>query len=397
MTFKPADRLADVPMSKTRIIVGKCADLRASGVDVTALTLGEPDFDTPQHIKDACKKAIDDGFTKYAEVNGILPLREAICDKLKRENNLEYSTDEISVTTGVAQGMFAVLLSFLNPGDEILVPDPVYLTYTSIPPIAGAVTKSYRLLEENDFQVDIRELESLITDKTKMMVIVSPSNPTGGILKKDNLEKIAEVAKKHNLLILSDEIYERLTYGEPGECISIATLPGMKERTVILNGLSKSMAMTGWRLGYIAAPAELLEPINKIAFYMTAGSTSFVQYAAVDAFRNEDGSVEKMRQIFKERRDYLVKEINQLENFSCAMPQGAFYVFMNIRKTGMTSEAFCDYALEKYRLAIVPGDAFGRCGEGFVRLSYASSMDVLSKAVACLKLLDKDFNERTEW
>ncbi len=392
MAFKQADRLAKVPQSTTRAIFQKCNRLASEGVKVTALTLGEPDFDTPNHVKEACKKAIDEGMTKYTDNIGIEPLREAICQKLKKENGLEYTVDEINVTTGVAQGMFAVLLSFLNPGDEVLVPDPVYLTYSAIPNIAGAVVKSYRLLEENNFQPDILELESLISHKTKMIVVVSPSNPTGGVITETNLQKIALFAKKHDLLVLSDEIYERLIYSETKKHVSIASMQGMKERTILLNGLSKSMAMTGWRLGYIAAPAILLEPINRMTFYMTAGATTFVQHAAIDAISNEDGSVEKMRQEFKQRRDYLVAEVNKLRNFSCAMPEGAFYVFMNIKKTNMTSRQFCDYALDKYRLALVPGDAFGNCGQGFVRMSYAASMEVLDEAVKLLKLLDKDFD-----
>lgn len=393
MSFKQADRMVNVPMSKTRIIFGKCADLTAQGIDITALTLGEPDFDTPQYIKDACKDALDKGLTKYADNIGIVPLREAIRDKLRRENGLDYALSEISVTTGVAQGMFAALVAFLNPGDEVLVPDPVYLTYSAIPEIAQAKVKKYRLLEENDFQIDIDELKSLITDKTKMMVIVSPSNPTGGVLSRENLEAVARVAIENDLLVLTDEIYERLTYDENYPHISIASLPGMKERTILLNGLSKSMAMTGWRVGYIAAPEELIEPMNRLCFYMTAGATSFVQYAAAEAIAREDGSVEKMRREFRKRRDYLVAEVNKMKNFSCAVPKGAFYVFMNISRTGMTSDEFCDYALDKCRLALIPGDAFGDCGKGFVRMSYATSMKNLEKAVACLRELDEEFSK----
>ena len=390
MTFEQADRLTNVPMSKTRAIFAKCAELRKQGIEVTALTLGEPDFDTPEYVKDACKKALDLNLTKYEDNNGPVELRQAICEKLKAENNLEYTPDEISVTTGVAQGMFASMLSFLNPGDEIIVPDPVYLTYSAIPNIAGAVIKNYRLLEENDYQIDIDELESLVTAKTKMIVVVSPSNPTGGVLDKSSLEKIADVAKNHDLLVLSDEIYERLTYDEDKPAISIASLPGMKERTIVLNGLSKSMAMTGWRIGYMAAPIELIEPMNRMTFYMTAGATTFAAHAAIEAMKNADGSIEKMRDEFKKRRDYLVAEINKMENFSCKRPEGAFYVFMNIKKTGMTSEEFCDFALDSARLAVVPGDAFGECGEGYVRMSYATSMENLKKAASLLMKIDKE-------
>ena len=394
MTFKQADRLKGIPMSRTRVMLRKCQELRAAGEKVTALTLGEPDFDTPEYIIMACKKALDDGLTKYTDSTGPLELREAICRKLKRENGLVYCPEEISVTSGVEQGTFAAFMSFLNPGDEVLVQDPVYLTYTTIPGIAGATVKTYSLLEENDFQPDMNQLRSLVTDKTKMIAIVSPGNPTGSIFTRESLEAIAELAREKNLLVVSDEIYERLTYGEKDEVVSIASLPGMKERTILLNGLSKSMAMTGWRIGYMAAPPELIDPLNRMAFYMTAGATSFAQYAAAEALDGDDGSAEKMRLEFKKRRDYLVGEINEMENFSCIAPQGAFYVFMNIKKTGMKSEEFCDYALEQYRLAMMPGDVFGQCGEGFVRLSYAASRQVLEEAVCILKDIDHEISQK---
>lgn len=390
MSFKQAERMKEVPMSKLRAIFYECIELEDEGMEVTALTLGEPDFDTPQYIKEACKEALDRGFTKYADNMGIPELREAVAQKLRDENGLDYRPGEIMVTTGVAQGMFASLMAFLDPGDEVLVPDPVYLSYADIPKIAQATVKRYKLLEENDYQIDIEEVESLITDRTKMMVIVSPSNPTGGVLTRDNLEEVSRLAAKHDLLVLSDEIYEKLVYDESRPHISIASFPGMKERTLLLNGLSKSMAMTGWRVGYIAAPAELLEPINRLCFYITAGSTSFVQYAAAIALRHQDGSVEKMRREFRKRRDYLVREINSMKHFSCAVPKGAFYVFMNIKRSGMDSSEFCEYVLGRYGLALVPGEAFGESGRGFVRMSYAASMDTLEKAIDFLKEIDDE-------
>ena len=384
--FQQAERLKELQPSPTRVMFRKCAALAAQGIKVTALTLGQPDFDTPQYIKDACKQYIDDGYTVYVEDTGIVALKQAISAKLRRENGLDYDVSEISVTTGVAQGMFASMMAFLNPGDEILIPDPVYVTYNQIPRVAQAVTKPYQLREETNFQPDIAQIESLITEKTKMITIVSPSNPIGSVMNRESLEGIAELAKKYDLLVLSDEIYEQLTYGK--KCISIASLPGMKERTILLNGMSKSMAMTGWRLGYIAAPRELQEPMNRLGFYMTSGSVSFIQYAGVDALNNEDGSIERMRREFEKRRNYIVGEINKMEHFSCRMPEGAFYVFMNIRKTGLTSQEFCDRALYDYHLAMVPGNAFGESGEGFVRLSYVASMEVLQEAVEKLRKID---------
>lgn len=390
MEFKQAYRLENLHTSGTRVVFSKCVELAAQGISVTGLTLGQPDFDTPQYIIDACKRALDEGKTRYTDGSGIEELKEAICQKLSKENDLHYTPAEISVTTGVAQGMFVALLSTLNPGDEVLVPDPVYLTYSEIPSIAGAVIKKYDLLEENNYQVDVEQIRSLITDKTRMLVIVSPSNPTGGVLSRVSLEAIAAIAKEHDLLVLSDEIYDRFVYDEQQELVSIASLPGMKERSIVLNGFSKSMAMTGWRLGYIAAPEYMIEPMNRLSFYMTAGATTFVQYAGVAGLLEEDGSIERMRQEFKHRRDYLVEEINKLQHFSCKKPEGAFYIFMNIKKTGMTADEFCAYAIDKYRLATIPGTAFGRNGEGYVRLSYASSMDVLQKAVSILRQIDQE-------
>lgn len=386
--FEQAERLKYLELSPTRVMFRKCAALTAQGIKTTALTLGQPDFDTPNYIKEACKRYIDEGYTVYAEDTGIDDLKKVIAEKLKRDNDLDYDWTEISVTTGVAQGMFAAFMAFLNPGDEVLIPDPVYVTYNQIPRIAQAVVKPYHLKEENGFQPDIVQMESMITEKTKMIALVSPSNPIGSIMSEESLKGIAELAKKYDLLVLSDEIYERLTYGK--KFISIGTLPGMKERTIILNGYSKCMAMTGWRLGYIAAPKELQEPMNRLGFYMTSGSVSFIQYAGVDAMMKENGSIERMRQEFERRRNYLVGEINKMKHFSCIMPEGAFYVFMNIRKSGLTSQEFCDKALYEYHLGAIPGNAFGESGEGFVRLSYATSMEVLEEAVRKLKKMDAD-------
>lgn len=391
MNFTQAHRLENLHTSGTRVVFSKCEELRRKGVDLTALTLGEPDFPTPKYIVEACKRALDEGRTTYTDGSGILELKKTVCDKLKSENSLSYTPEEISITTGVAQGMFVALLAALNPGDEVLIPDPVYLTYSEIPNVAGAVIKKYNLLEENDYQINVDEIRSMITDKTKMLVIVSPSNPTGGVLGRESLEAIAEIAKEHDLLVLSDEIYDRFVYDDEQELISIASLPGMKERCIVLNGFSKSMAMTGWRLGYIAAPVEMIEPMNRLSFYMTAGATTFVQYAGIAGLRDEDGSIARMRDEFKRRRDYLVEEINKMKHFSCKKPEGAFYIFMNIKKTGMTASDFCNYAIDNYHLALIPGSAFGDNGEGYARLSYASSMDVLKKAISILQKMDSEF------
>ena len=391
MNFKQAERMEKVEPSATREVFSKCAQLMAQGIPFTPLTLGEPDFSTPNYIVEACKQAIDEGKTHYVAENGIPELRAAICEKLARENNLHYTPDEISVTTGVAMAMFISIVATLNPGDEILVPNPVYVTYWQIPQIAQAKIVTYDLLEENDYQVDVEQIRSRITDKTKMLVVVSPSNPTGGVLRHESLVEIAALAKEHDLIVLSDEIYDHFVYDDDLKLESIASLPGMKERSIVLNGFSKSMAMTGWRLGYIAAPASFMDAMNRLSFYMTAGTTTFVQHAGVTALQDEDGSIERMRTAFKERRDYLVEEIGKMKHFSCKKPEGAFYIFLNIKKTGMSARDFCNFALEKVRLAMVPGTAFGPGGEGYVRLSYAYSTETLHEAVAKLNELDAMF------
>lgn len=391
MEFKQAERMEQLEPSGTREVFAKCIKLMEKNIPFTALTLGEPDFPTPQYIVDAYKQALDEGKTHYVAENGIPELRQAICEKLERENDLHYTPDEISVTTGVAMGMFVAMMATLNPGDEILVPNPVYVTYWQIPRISQAKVVTYDLLEENDFQVDVEQIRARITNKTKMIVVVSPSNPTGGVLRHDSLVAIADIAREHDLIVLSDEIYDHFVYDDGIRSESIASLPEMKERSIVLNGFSKSMAMTGWRLGYIAAPTKFMDAINRLSFYMTAGTTTFVQHAGVKALREEDGSIARMREAFRERRDYLVEEINKLRNFSCKKPEGAFYVFLNIRKTGMRSRDFCNFALDKVRLAMVPGTAFGPGGEGYARLSYAYSVETLREAVAKLNELDDMF------
>ena len=384
MSFTQADRMKNAPLSKIRVIMNKCAQLEQQGKRVIQFTVGEPDFGTPEYIRTAVKKAVDAGRTKYPPVDGIAALRNAVSAKLARENGLSYEPGEILITNGVAQGMFLAMMSWLDPGDEIIVPDPGYNSYTTIPNVAGAVMKRYNLLEENDFQIDIEEFAGLITDKTKMVVFISPNNPIGSVLRKDTIEALAGLLKDKDILVLSDEIYEKLHYdGE--KPVSIAAYPGMKEKTIVLNGFSKYFSMTGWRLGYAAAPSDLLEPMVRLNFLTTAGVCAFVQEAGAAALEEDDGDCEKMRLEFQSRRDYLVEQLNRIHKLSCLRPEGAFYVFLNIKKTGMTSEKFADYLLEECQVAVVPGTVFGKNGEGFVRLSYATSIENITEAVKRIK------------
>lgn len=380
MEFKQAKRMENVALSGIRIVANKCMKLESEGKKVIAFTMGEPDFKTPKYIIEAAKKAMDDGKTKYPPIEGIPALKKAISERYKKLGGVSYDPQEILVTTGAAQAMFLSMMCWLNPGDEVIVPDPGYNSYTTIPHIAGAVMKKYNLLEENEFQIDIEEIKGLITEKTKMLVLISPNNPLGSSLKKETVEALAEMLRDKKLLVISDEIYDRLSYEEEAP-VSIASYPGMKEKTIVINGFSKYYAMTGWRLGWAAAPKELLEPMARLLFQTTAGAVSFVEEAAVAALEEEDSSCMEMVEEFKKRRDYLVEEINKIDKLSCLRPRGAFYVFMNIKKTGMSSAEFADFLLDKCCVAVVPGTVFGDNGEGYVRLSYANSMENIKEAM----------------
>ena len=379
-----AKRMENVLLSGIRKIVARANELEKQGRDVIHFDLGEPDFDTPQHIKNATKEALDKGEVHYSPIAGIDGLKKAISKKLQNENNLEYLPEEIIVTTGVAQGMLASILCFLNEGEEILIPDPGYLSYIYIPKIAQGIIKTYSLKEENNFQIDMEELKKKTTTKTKIIVLISPNNPTGSIIDKDSLFDVANFAKEHNLLVISDEIYERLTYGDEKN-ISIASFPGMKERTIILNGFSKYFAMTGWRLGYIAADKKLIDPMLRFCFYNTTSANSFVQWGAIAGLTENNQPSEKMKEEYQKRRDYLVTNINKIEKLSCLEPKGAFYLFVNIKKTGMDCETFANYLLEEVGVATVPGTNFGENGEGFIRMSYATSYENIVKAIPRIK------------
>jgi len=378
-----AKRMETVALSGIRKIVARANELDSQGRDVIHFDLGEPDFDTPSHIKEATKAALDRGEVHYPPIAGIAGLKEAIAGKLKRENQLDYLPEEVIVTTGVAQGMLASILCFLNEGEEILIPDPGYLSYIYIPRIAQGIIKTYGLYEANHFQIDAAELKEKITEKTKIIVLISPNNPIGSILNRDSLQAVADLAQQHNLLVISDEIYERLTYGD--EPKSIASLPGMKERTIILNGFSKYFAMTGWRLGYIAAHKQLIDPMFRFCFYNTTSANAFTQWGAIAGLTESNQPSEAMKAEYQKRRDYLVSQINQIDKLSCLEPKGAFYLFVNIKKTGMDSERFAHYLLEEVGVATVPGTNFGENGEGFIRMSYATSYENIVKAIPRIK------------
>jgi aminotransferase len=382
--IKQSAKMQNIPFSSIRKVSVEVAKLRAEGKDVIGLSLGEPDFDTPPHIIEAMADAARRGETHYTNNKGIIELRKAICDKLRNDNGLEYDPEEIVCTVGVTEGVFIALTSFLDPGDEILVPDPAWLNYTHVPTMNGAKPVGYSLREEKEFQIDVDELEEKVTEKTKMLVILDPSNPTGSIQKKEALEKVAQFAIKHDLLVVSDEIYEKIIY-DGHKHYSIAAFPGMRERTIVLNGFAKAYAMTGWRLGYVAAPIELIDVMTRLHMYSVTHASSMVQWGGVAALTSSQEPVEQMVAEFQRRRDFMVKALNGTKGLSCLNPGGAFYIFLNVNQTGMTSEEFTTFLLHEANVGVVPGTAFGSSGEGFVRISYAASMENLEKAADRIK------------
>jgi len=389
--FEAAARMEALPFSGIRVMMEKANKMQKAGEDVIHMEIGRPDFDTPQVIKDAAYASLQKGRVFYTSNYGTPELRQAVAAKLNRENHIDYKPEEILVTIGVTEGTYIAMGAFLNPGDEVLVPNPVWLNYIHVPHFFGAVPVSYSLKEENDYQLDLQEVEGLITPKTKMMVINSPANPTGGVQSQKTLEALAKIAKQHDLIVISDEIYEKLIYGETKH-VSIASLPGMKERTITLNGFSKCYSMTGWRLGYVAAPVELIKAMVRAHMYMNTCASSFVQDAGVTALEKGEPEVQKMVQEYQRRRDYAVKAINAIDGLSCKKPEGAFYIFMNIKSLGKTSAEIANYFLEEAKVATVAGSAFGPLGEGYIRISYACSyerivegLERIKKAVAKLQ------------
>lgn len=393
--METAKRLESLEFSKIRILSEKAEALRKEGREMHNFTLGQPDFPTPKYIVDACKKAMDDGYTTYPGYAGIPSYRKAVCDKYERENALKFDPSQVISTCGAAQAAYLVLTSFLNPGDEIIIPDPMYNIYENIATVCGAVIKKYALREENHFQINMDEFTELLTDKTKLVVTCSPSNPIGSILTVETLDALGRVLQDRDVLVVSDEIYERLVYdGE--KAVSPATIPALRNKTIIINGFSKAFSMTGWRAGYVIAPPEFVPKLILHTGFQVSGITSFVQHACAAALNDEwkYHVVEEMRSEFEKRRNYMTREINSTKHFSCLVPKGAFYIFMNIKKTGMTSAEFVDWLLEEYGVAFVVGSVFGKEGEGFVRISYAASMDEIKKCCELLHKADAALNKK---
>ena len=386
-----SDRLNRLAPSATLAMSQKSNEMKAQGVDVINMSVGEPDFNTPEHIKEAGKKAIDDNFSKYSPVPGYMDLREAIVEKLKKENGLDYTTNEVIAGTGGKQGVCNTILALVNPGDEVIIPAPYWVSYPQMAKLAGATPVVVRAGFEQDFKMTAEQLEAAITPKTKMLILCSPSNPTGSVYSQEELNALAEVILKHeDIFVLSDEIYEHINY--VGKAASIASYPGMKERTIICNGVSKAYAMTGWRLGWVAAPAWIVKGINKLQGQYTSGTCDVSQKAAVAAYVASQDCVEQMRVAFERRRDLIVKLAKDIPGLEVNVPQGAFYLFPKCssffgKSDGETvinnSTDFAMYILEKAHVATVGGDAFG--DPDCFRMSYATSDDNIREAMRRIK------------
>ena len=371
-----SDRVVSLAPSGIR----KFFDIVSEMPDAISLGVGEPDFDTPWHIRDEGIYSLERGQTFYTSNAGLKELKIEICKYLERRFDVSYDyVKECMVTVGGSEAIDIAFRAMLNPGDEVLIPQPSYVSYTPCTILAGGVPVIIELEEKDQFRLTKEKVLEKLTPKTKILVLPFPNNPTGSIMEREDLEAIAEVVREHDLYVLSDEIYSELTY--VGDHCTIASLPGMKERTVLINGFSKSYAMTGWRLGYACAPEIILKQMLKIHQYAIMCAPTTSQYAAVEALKNGDEDVAEMREAYDERRQYLVKAFRDM-GMDCYEPQGAFYVFPSIKKFGMTSEEFAVKLLEQEKVAVVPGSAFGACGEGYLRISYAYSLKDLKRALA---------------
>ena len=363
--------------------IRKFFDIVSEMKDAISLGVGEPDFDTPWHIRDEGIYALEKGKTFYTSNSGLKELREEICNYLKRSQNVDYNPNsEVIVTVGGSEAIDIGLRAMVNPGDEVIIPQPAYVSYEPCTILAGAKPVIINLKAENEFRLTPQELEAAITDKTKVLILPFPNNPTGAIMDKSDLEKIAEIIIKHDIYVMSDEIYAELTYKD--KHVSIASLEGMKERTILINGFSKAYAMTGWRLGYACGPTEIIKQMTKIHQFAIMCAPTTSQYAAVEALRNGDEDVKTMRQAYNQRRRFLLNAFKEMK-LECFEPYGAFYVFPCIKEFGMTSEEFATRFLEEEKVAAVPGNAFGESGEGYLRISYAYSLDNLKLAMERLK------------
>ncbi len=386
-----------------KLISEKCRVMKPSGIrkffdiaaqmdNVISLGVGEPDFQTPWNVRQAAITSLEKGKTKYTANSGLAELRKAISENIRKNTGVSYcENDEIIVTVGGSEGIDISIRTLIESGDEVLIVEPCFVCYAPIVSLCGGVPVSVQTTEETQFRLTPEMLREKITDKTKLLILPFPNNPTGAIMERSDLEAIAEVIRDTNILILSDEIYSSLTYGTK-HC-SIIEIEGMKERTIYVNGFSKAYAMTGWRLGYVAGPKPIIKQMLKIHQYGIMSSPTVSQYAAVEALENCDEDIIKMRDEYDMRRRWLVKALNDI-GLTCFEPKGAFYVFPSIKSTGLTSEEFCEKLVYEHNVAVVPGNAFGECGEGYIRISYAYSLKHIMTAIDRIKEFLADLDKQ---
>ena len=360
-------------------VLAKARALEAQGREIIHLEIGEPDFDTPSNIIEVAGTALREGETHYSPSAGIPELRQAIAEYTSETRGVDVTPEQVVVTPGGKPVMFFSILALVEEGDEVLYPNPGFPIYESMINFVGAKPVPLVLEEERGFRFDVSQLRKKVTSRTKLLIINSPQNPTGGMLTREDLEEIAAVAKEHDLMVLSDEIYERIVYD--GEFVSFLSLPDVQERTILLNGFSKTYAMTGWRLGYGVMPEELAVHITRLMTNSNSCTSTFTQHAGVEALRGPQDEARKMVEEFKRRRDVIVPGLNAIEGIRCAMPSGAFYVFPNIEGTGMNERDFADYLMEEAGVAVLAGTSFGEYGRGFIRMSYANSIENIQKAL----------------
>jgi aspartate/methionine/tyrosine aminotransferase len=377
--------MKSIPFSGIRGVFEEVARREKRGEKIIHLNIGEPDFDTPKHVRDAAKKALDEGKTHYSSNYGIPELREALAQKLSQENGLTYDpATEIIVTVGGNEAVLITMMGLLNPGDEVLIPDPCWLNYFYCVQMAGAVPISVPAKEEYEFIPHINDFRSRLTSRTRMIIINTPNNPTGAVYSAKALEELAELAQEKDLFVLSDEIYEKMVYD--GAChVSIGSLPRMKERVITANGFSKRYSMTGWRLGYVAADREVISALIRIHQYATICATSFAQWGAVAALRSPQTEINRMIEEFNRRRNLVYHALMDMPGINVVKPLGAFYIFPNIKETGKAPMELTQYLIEKAKIAVVPGTVFGEFGNEFIRISYANSYENLEIAMEKMK------------
>ncbi|WP_461206662.1 pyridoxal phosphate-dependent aminotransferase [Clostridium sp. DL1XJH146] len=376
-------KVQTIPKSAIRKVFDMCIGVN----DLIEFTVGEPDFNTPDRIIEAAYKAMKNGGTKYTTNKGILPLRKVIAEMVSEKKKVDYDPEtEVIITNGGSQALFFAMMVLMNPGDEIIIGSPYYPSYLGQVVLADAVPKFVELCEEDDFIFNMDKVKAAITDKTKAILLNSPSNPLGSVMNKGQLEELAEIVKENDLYVIADEVYQDYLYDEEDEFVSIASFEGMKERTIIIDSFSKSYAMTGWRIGFAAAPAKIVDLMLKVQEGNTACINTPSQFAAIEALTGPQDDLKIMISTFKSRRDLLIDEISKIDGLSCLKPKGAFYLFVNITKTGLSSEEFAMRLIKEAKVAVVPGDGFGKEGSGYIRLSYVTSEEKIIEGMRRLKI-----------